>query len=165
MKVVVVGEDFSFKEYVLKSDSCDENIWEEVIVNVDIDESEVNLINDYSEISDGINSQMDLNIALKNYLKQLEEDINSIEIPTKTSDLQNDGQDGVNPFITEQDIPEQVNSDWSATTGKAKILNKPTKLSQFQNDEGFITVDDIPPVDISSKANKDASNLSAPNLS
>ena len=33
----------------------------------------------------------------------------------------------------------QVNSDWNATSGKAQILNKPTKLSQFTNDSGFIT--------------------------
>ena len=29
---------------------------------------------------------------------------------------------------------EQVNSDWNANSGKAKILNKPTKLSDFTND-------------------------------
>lgn len=32
-------------------------------------------------------------------------------------------------------IPEaQVNSDWNANSGKAQILNKPTKLSDFTND-------------------------------
>lgn len=31
-----------------------------------------------------------------------------------------------------------VNADWNATSGDAQILNKPTKLSQFTNDEGFI---------------------------
>lgn len=33
----------------------------------------------------------------------------------------------------------QVNSDWNAVSGVAQILNKPTKLSQFTNDSGFIT--------------------------
>ena len=47
-------------------------------------------------------------------------------IPTSTSDLTNDGEDGVNPFITAADVPSQVNSDWNATSGVAEILNKPT---------------------------------------
>jgi len=33
----------------------------------------------------------------------------------------------------------QILSDWNATTGEAQILNKPTALSQFTNDAGFIT--------------------------
>lgn len=37
--------------------------------------------------------------------------INKPFIPSKTSDLTNDGQDGVHPFITLQDIPPQVFQD------------------------------------------------------
>ena len=40
-----------------------------------------------------------------------------------------------------------VNADWNATSGDAKILNKPTipsKTSQLTNDSGFITSSDIP---------------------
>ena len=63
-------------------------------------------------------------------------------LPTKTSEFQNDGEDGLHPFITARDIPapiEQVNADWNATSGKAEILNKPI----------------IPaPVDISGKLDK-----------
>ena len=33
----------------------------------------------------------------------------------------------------------QVNLDWSASSGVAQILNKPTALSSFTNDQGFIT--------------------------
>jgi hypothetical protein len=33
----------------------------------------------------------------------------------------------------------QILSDWNATTGEAQILNKPTLLSQFTNDAGYIT--------------------------
>lgn len=47
-------------------------------------------------------------------------------LPTLTSDLTNDGDDGINPFISLADIPAQVNSDWNATSGVAEILNKPT---------------------------------------
>jgi len=32
-----------------------------------------------------------------------------------------------------------VQSDWTASSGDAAILNKPTKLSDFTNDSGFIT--------------------------
>jgi hypothetical protein len=77
--------------------------------------------------------------------------------PTSTSDFINDGEDGVNPFITEADVTPQVNSDWNATTGVAEILNKPTipaavtKTSDLTNDgedgiNPFITAADIPPV-------------------
>jgi hypothetical protein len=51
---------------------------------------------------------------------------NKPSIPTLTSDLTNDGSDGVNPFITAADVTPQVNSDWNATSGVAQILNKPT---------------------------------------
>lgn len=81
----------------------------------------------------------------------LSADSNSISV-TKTSELTNDGADGVNPFITAQDIPasvEQVNADWNATSGKAEILNKPT----------------IPtPIDVSTKAETNASNISGSNI-
>ena len=51
---------------------------------------------------------------------------NKPTIPTATSDLTNDGEDGINPFITAADVTAQVNSDWDATSGVAEILNKPT---------------------------------------
>ena len=47
-------------------------------------------------------------------------------LPTATSDLTNDGADGINPFITLADVPSQVNSDWNSTSGVSEILNKPT---------------------------------------
>ena len=49
----------------------------------------------------------------------------------KTSELLNDGEDGENKFITLNDIPRVI---------------IPTKLSEFENDEGFITLSDIPEV-------------------
>jgi len=51
---------------------------------------------------------------------------NKPSIPTLTSDLTNDGEDGINPFITANDVTPQVNSDWNATSGVAEILNKPS---------------------------------------
>ena len=87
----------------------------------------------------------------KDYLVSLI-DIPGGDIPTKTSDLINDGEDGVHPFITAADVTPQVNSDWDATSGVAEILNKPiipTKTSDLTNDgedgiNPFITLEDIP---------------------
>jgi hypothetical protein len=45
---------------------------------------------------------------------------------TNTSELVNDGEDGINPFITALDVPAQVNADWNSTSGASEILNKPT---------------------------------------
>ena len=42
---------------------------------------------------------------------------------------------------------EQINSDWSSTSGVSEILNKPKNVSEFNNDSGYITVADIPPLD------------------
>ena len=80
---------------------------------------------------------------------------NKPTIPTNTSDLTNDGEDGINPFITAADVTAQVNSDWNAVSGVAEILNKPTipaavtKTSDLTNDgengvDPFITAADIP---------------------
>ena len=55
MKVVVIGEDLSFKEYILKTDDCKKNIWEEV--GVTVEENEVYLIEDYSELSENLTTQ------------------------------------------------------------------------------------------------------------
>jgi hypothetical protein len=56
--------------------------------------------------------------------------LNKPTIPTATSELTNDGEDGVNPFITLAEVPAQVNADWDAVSGVAEILNKPD-LSGF----------------------------------
>jgi len=74
---------------------------------------------------------------------------------TKTSELTNDGENGVDPFITANDVTPQVNSDWDATSGVAEILNKPTipaavtNTSELINDgedgiNPFITAANLP---------------------
>lgn len=59
----------------------------------------------------------------------------------------NDFTDALNTKLTGIEAGAQVNvqSDWNATEGDAFIKNKPTKLSQFTNDENFIdnTVDNL----------------------
>ena len=66
-------------------------------------------------------------------------------VPTKTSDLTNDGSDGTSTYVEADDLATvatsgsyndlsnkptipaaQVNSDWNASSGVAQILNKPT---------------------------------------
>ena len=61
-------------------------------------------------------------------------------LPTNVSDLDNDAG-----YITQEQIPAQVNADWNATSGPAQIMNKPTiptvptNISAFFNDMGYIT--------------------------
>ena len=45
---------------------------------------------------------------------------------TNTSQLINDGENGINPFITLNEVPPQINSDWTSSSGVSQILNKPT---------------------------------------
>ena len=77
-------------------------------------------------------------------------------IPQKTSDLTNDSDFAVdanyvhtdNNYTTEEktklnSIAEgaevNVNADWDATEGDAAILHKPTNVSAFENDAGYLT--------------------------
>ena len=68
-------------------------------------------------------------------------------IPTVVSAFQNDAG-----YITAAQVPDQVNADWNATTGAARILNKPTiptipaNVSAFYNDAGYITSASVPTV-------------------
>lgn len=86
---------------------------------------------------------------------------NKPTIPTKTSDLVNDGADNTSTYVEADELATvatsgsyndlsnkptipaaQVNSDWNAVSGVAQILNKPTiptATSQLTNDSGFIT--------------------------
>jgi len=75
-----------------------------------------------------------------NAVSGVAEILNKPTIPTNTSDLTNDGADGVNPFITLNDIPAQtpqVQSDWTQATITAVdyIKNKPSiPAAQIQSD-------------------------------
>ena len=44
---------------------------------------------------------------------------------------------------TPDNFSAQVNSDWNATSGVAEILNKPTNVSAFINDAGYLTRDSL----------------------
>ena len=50
-----------------------------------------------------------------------------------------------NDLTNKPTIPEaQVNADWNATEGVSRIQNKPTKVSEFENDAKYITQADVP---------------------
>ena len=81
------------------------------------------------------------------------ENYEKLDIPTKTSQLNNDSG-----FITLDDIPKQDPVDFSAYALKTEL---PTKISQLSNDSGFITVKDIPEqkeVDLSNYYTKEEVN-------
>lgn len=94
---------------------------------------------------------------------------NDTFIPEKTSDLVNDSNYVIdanyvhtdNNYTTaEKDklsgiaagAEVNVNADWNATSGDAQILNKPTRLSAFLNDEGYLIVETDPTVPAWAKA-------------
>lgn len=77
-------------------------------------------------------------------------------IPSNTSDLNNDSNFAVdanyvhtdNNYTTEEKnkltgiaagAEVNVNADWNAVSGDAQILNKPTNVSAFTNDAGYLT--------------------------
>ena len=74
-----------------------------------------------------------------------------------------------NDLVNAPTIPAaQVNADWNATSGVEEILNKPTDVSAFNNDAGYITAQDIPtiptvPTDVSA-FNNDAGYITQTQL-
>ena len=49
-----------------------------------------------------------------------------------------------NDLTNKPEIPAaQVNADWDATSGVEEILNKPTNVSAFTNDAGYLTADSL----------------------
>lgn len=52
-------------------------------------------------------------------------------------------------------LQSETQPDWNAISGAAAILNKPTKLSDFNNDSNFITAADLPdPVTVPTKVSE-----------
>ena len=90
-------------------------------------------------------------------------------IPQKTSDLTNDSDYAVDANYVHTDnnyttaeknklsgiaagAEVNVNADWNAVSGDAQILNKPTKVSDFTNDAGYLTTETDPTVPAWAKA-------------
>ena len=77
MIVCVIGEDLSFKEYRLISD-CKNKQWEEI--QTQVTENDVILVEDYSELSENLTTQKELNLILKQLILNLQTQINNIEL-------------------------------------------------------------------------------------
>lgn len=79
MKVMVIGQDYSYKDYILKGEhACSNDFW--VLdengsgpITETINDSDVTLLDDYSdlEVNQIIETQQDLNRALSNLLKTI----------------------------------------------------------------------------------------------
>ena len=123
MKVVVIGEDLSFKEYVLKTDNCKENAWEEV--DITVEENEVFLTEDYSELSENLTTQKELNLVLKQLILNLQTNLNDkLDKGTYTGtaqDLKNDIDSKANILHTHE--ISDINNLQGSLEDK---LNKPT---------------------------------------
>lgn len=126
-----------------------------------IPDSTSDLVNDSGFITNSVNN-------LTNYYKK-SETYNKTEvdglIPTKTSDLTNDGADGTSTYVEADDLATvatsgsyndltnkptipaaQVNSDWNASSGVAQILNKPT-LATVATSGSYNDLTDKPTID------------------
>lgn len=90
-------------------------------------------------------------------------------VPTKVSQLQNDSNYVIdvnyihtdNNYTTEEKnklngiaagAEVNINADWNAISGDAQILNKPTNVSAFMNDAGYLTTENDPTVPAWAKA-------------
>lgn len=78
-------------------------------------------------------------------INEIKASVDSIEIPTKTSDLINDSG-----YLTEH----------QSLDGYAKTEDIPTTISQLTNDAGFITLNEVPVTDLSGYVTKDTGNAS-----
>ena len=135
MKVLVIGEDLSFKEYVLKSSNCKENIWEEV--NLTVEENEVYLIEDYSELSENLTTQKELNLILKQLILNLQTQIDNIELTDEKVQITEDtsfAQIGQ----TQKDFNKNITEEVISLTDK--IDSKQNLLSSF--DESILVETD-----------------------
>ena len=121
MKVLVIGEDFSFKEYVLKSNNCKENIWQKR--NTITEEDDVTLVEDYSELEENLTTQKELNLVLKQLILNLQTNLdNKLEKGTYTG--------------TAQDLKNSIDSkaNISHTHDISSIINLQNSLDTISND-------------------------------
>lgn len=108
----------------------EQTAFERLVVKVNIIENDVE---DLKGDIDGIN-------------RELENKANKSDIPTKTSELENDSD-----FVTSKDIPtvptrtSQLTNDSGFITSR-DIPTIPTKTSQLENDSDFVTKSELPAV-------------------
>ena len=113
----------------------------EIVEVIDINVSETNedvTLNITEELIQ-VNINKVTNISAVNSVNGLTGDV-VLNIPTSTSDLINDGEDGVNPFITLQDIPPIDVSTLVPYNNATQNVN----LGEFELKAGQITLDTTP---------------------
>jgi hypothetical protein len=94
-------------ETIINIEAAIDALEEEILLKADISSiSAVGFSNDYNDL-DNKPTIPDAQVnADWNATSGVAEILNKPTIPTATSDLTNDGEDGVNPFITAQDLPD-----------------------------------------------------------
>lgn len=181
MEVTVVGPDLDFVRYTLRSRKCSDNVW--IVSNaglVSVNETEVDLVEDYSELEPNLENQRDLNMALKRAILELQSnpshdptkaDLNASNLTPPDVILWRDALDIYSKaevdakFLNGSSETAQVKSDWNAVSGPEEILNKPiipTPIPQVNSDWNSVSGPSeilnkpiIPaPVDISGKMDK-----------
>lgn len=130
MIVIVVGTDHSYKQYRLISNNCT-NSWEEVVYQFDADETKVDLVEDYSEIGGpNLETQRDLNLALKAYVLALQQQIDNIDVEVDDNEVhitEDTSQASIGD--TQRDFNRNVASTVDANTNSIGALNN-TKVNK-----------------------------------
>ena len=120
MIVCVIGEDLSFKEYRLISD-CKNKQWEEI--QTQVTENDVILTEDYSELSENLTTQKELNLILKQLILNLQTQIDNIELIDEKVQItentnfaqigqsQKDFNKSVSDYKTNSDLKNQEQDD------------------------------------------------------
>ena len=120
MIVCVIGEDLSFKEYRLISD-CKNKQWEEV--QTQVTENDVILTEDYSNLSENLTTQKELNLVLKQLILNLQTQIDNIELIDEKVQIteatnfaqigqtQKDFNKNVSDYKTNSDLKNQEQDD------------------------------------------------------
>ncbi len=97
-------------------------------------------------------------IAISGFLTN---NVANIELPTKTSDLTNDGADGVNAFITSTNLPTKTSD---LTNDGEGVINKPF-LTEHQDISGKANTSDLATVATSGSYNDLTNKPSIPDIS
>lgn len=128
MIVCVIGEDLSFKEYRLISD-CKNKQWEEI--QTQVTENDVILTEDYSELSEDLITQKELNLVLKQLILNLQTQIDNIELIDEKVQITED-TDFAQIGQTQKDFNKNV-SDYKTTSN----LKNQEQDDRIENLEGI----------------------------
>lgn len=109
------------------------------VIDINVSETTEDVTLNITEELIQVNINKVTNISAVNSVNGLTGDV-VLNIPTSTSDLINDGEDGVNPFITLQDIPPIDVSTLVPYNNATQNVN----LGEFELKAGQITLDTTP---------------------